>query len=260
MRSIDPVSLNYLLVKKTRLTFPLDCVSFEEVKSKLSNKQIEKIMFDFGKYLGELHQLTGSGYGFIDASLLDNYELKGSHKTWYDFWKENFDTGFKEMKKIEIEEKKTRKYRTNLSNKNRILMHELLDRKSEFLEIFEKNKKLINSSEPHFLNGNLYTKNITLRKGKFVGLADFQKSLLGDPVNELAYFSVMPEGNKYFPLMLKGWKTKVKVRDFEEKLHLYRLIESYRKIFTRYITHRYLDTYPEPLKIAQEELKYYNIK
>src|SRR5258708_29803771 len=111
MRSIDLISLNYLLAKETNLNFPLDCDVFEEVKDKLSKEQIKTVMIDLGKYLAQLHKIKGDRFGFVDASLLDNYELKGSHSTWNDFWADNFKTGFKEMEKVENEDKQQGKYR-----------------------------------------------------------------------------------------------------------------------------------------------------
>lgn len=260
MPDIDPVSLNYFLTKKTKLTFPLDCQSFEEVKDKLSKKQVEKIMLDLGIYLAKLHQVKGKGFGLVEPRSLDKDLLIGSHETWYDFWIDNFKLGFSEMKKIEKKEVKEGKYFTKMQQDNRAKMKSVLSKQDFFLGVLKRYKKMLTDIQPTFLNGNIYTKNITIRKGKFVGLADFSKALIGDPVDELAYFSVMPEGGKYLDIVLKSWNKIIKIKDFEERMHLYRLIESYRKIFTRYIKHKYLNDYPEPLIIAAKELAYFQNK
>lgn len=260
MADIDPVSMNYFLKRKTGINFPLDCVPFEEVKNNLSENEIKTIMNDLGIYLSKLNKLEGKRSGLVEPRALDKGELIGDSDSWYEFWMDNFKLGFDAMDKQLKEEKKSKEYKTNLDNKNRKLMYNLLDQKDKFLSVLKSNEKLINSNPSRFLNANVYTKNITIRNGKFVGLTDFSKALLGDPVDEIAYFSVMPDGNIYLPFVLETWQKEINDNDFEEKMHLYRLLESYRKIITRYVKHHYLDEYPEPLVIAQEELAYYNIK
>jgi len=259
MADIDPISLGNLLNKKSKIKYPLGYDIFENVRGKLSHDVTEKIMVDLGKYLGELHKLSGKRYGPIKPELLDSYELVGTHDSWYDFLFTNFNDKCKEMDEVLIEEKRSGKYKTKLSDGNRELMYNLLSKKDDVVKILNDHKVMLNTVIPKFLNGNVYAMNIILDRTKFVGLIDFHQSLLGDPVDELAYFSVM-DCDKYLESVLIGWNEKMSDKDLVEKLHLYRLLECYRKIIRRYVKYQSLEDHSEPLRIAAEELNYYNSK
>src|SRR6266478_1533083 len=185
MADIDPISLGYLLNKKTKLKYPLDYDIFEEVKQNLSSEEIKSIMIDLGEYLGKLHNVSGKKFGPIDPSLLDDYKLVGTYDSWYDFLISNFEKKFVEMDKNLDEEKIIGKHKTNLSEGNRGKMFNILNKKNQFFELLEQNKKILDSVLPKFLNGNVYTKNIIVKGGKFIGLIDFHQAMLGDPVDEL---------------------------------------------------------------------------
>ena len=256
MGDIDPIDLSRNLSKSTGLKFPLGNDILEDAR--LSEKTTEKVMLDLGRHLGIIHMIKGKMYGLIDPKMVGQGKLVGLHSSWYEFIIENFQRRFNEMEEVKKEERRTKKSITRLSNSNRKIMDEVLLQKKFVLEILEKNKKLIESAPSRFLNGNIHMGSIIVKKGRFVGFGDFHQPILGDPTDDLAYFSIMPQGEKYLPFVLRTWKERIKDENLEEKLHLYRLLESYRKIIKRYVKYRYLEDYSEPLRIAQKELAYYN--
>ncbi len=233
---------------------PLEELSLDEITTR-------GIMEDLGKFLGRLHSIPREGYGWANGVLFNSTGiLKGQHRSFYDFWLEFFNSLSDEMHLTLIQEKKTGVSQTPLSPHNRELLEQLLDARSRVLRIMQQNRSLFDSAPAKFLNGNIHLGSIYVDKGKFSGLADFNQFLFGDPVDDLAYFSVMPHGEKYLADVHWGWTRSFKEEpdDYYPRLHLYRLLEAYRKIFTRYTRHHYLEDYPEPLEIAGQELGYFS--
>lgn len=256
MSEIDPGSLYPFLSEKTGLKFPLGNDILESAR--LSESQMHDVISDLGRHLGLLHQIQGENYGPLDLGELDKGRLVGTHGSLYQLILETYKERLKMIDEALRAEQTGKGPKTELSNENRRLMNELLSKRNLVMKILEQNRELFDSAQSRFLNGNIHFGSIAVRDGKFVGLIDFRQVSLGDPVNDLAYFSVMPRGEKVLPLVLKGWKEKIDDHQVDEKLHLYRLLEAYRKIIRRYAKWKYLQSYPEPLKIAQEELAYYN--
>lgn len=226
----------------------------------LSEAPTRRIMTDLGRYLGKLHNIELMGYGYIDEEdFIQIGQLRGRHRSFYDFWLDFFDSLSNEMHQELSKEKSTGLIQTPLSPKNRTKMESLLDRRPTVRDILMQNRSLLNSSPARLLNGNIHRGSIFVNQGDFSALADFSQLLIGDPVNDLAYFSVMPDGEKYLTEFRSGWiKTfKGEIDNLDRRLHLYRLLEAYRKIFTRYTKHHYLEDYPEPLRIAEQELGYF---
>lgn len=232
---------------------PLEDVALPEVPTR-------HIMTDLGSYLGKLHNTELQGYGYVDEENFNRTEqLRGQHKSFYDFWLEFFDSLSNEMQQVLSEEKRTGVIKTPLSSENRVKLESLLNKRPVVCNIILQNRSLFVSSPARLLNGNTHMGSIYVENEHFSGLADFSQLLLGDPINDLAYFSVMPNGEKYLPEVRLGWLKTFKgdVGYLDRKLHLYRLLEAYRKIFTRYAKYHYLEDYPEPLKIAEQELGYF---
>jgi len=255
----DPSNINHFLSLKTGQKFPLglDVLEF----SKISQGKVKKVIYDLGEHLAILHSIEGSGYGIINQeAMLKRQELMGSHKSWYDFLYERMEQTLKEAKKVFDREKSLGKFTSKISSDKREILMFCFEKSRDVFDILKNSKKMLDSAPSRFLNGNIHLGSIAIKDGGFMGLTDFKQTLLGDPVDDLAYFSIMPKGDELFPCLLKGWLTKMDEPDLKEKIHLYRLFESYRKIFKRYYKYKYLDDYPEPLYIAQGELGYYNIK
>ncbi|MFC1625521.1 phosphotransferase [Patescibacteria group bacterium] len=257
MKELDPRLVAAFLTERTNIIFPPGGDTFEDTY--LENYQVENVMTTLGMCLGEIHKVEGYGYGLINSDKFAIGELVGRHSCWSNFILDNTKSRFDQMKSVLEQEEINDKHITELSDDKRKLMMNLLGRSKDVLSILEKEKKLMDDAPSSLLYGNVHLGNIVVDDGKLVGLRDFEQPLIGDPVDDLAYFSVMPEGEKYLSFVLNGWKEVINDPDLDKKLHLYRLIESYRKIYTRYINHHSLQDYSEPLSIAQKELRYYNI-
>lgn len=222
----------------------------------LSKEQITSVLENTGRELAELHAINGEGYGWINplrAMITRNYV--GKYETWYEFLITFYDEQTLVLDNVIAQEQETGKYHTPLSPENREQLEYLHSQRPLVREIFVSKKQMLANVSPQLLHGNVYTGSIFVdNDGNYSGLGDFTQMLLGDPIDDLAYFSVMPEGNTLLSTLQQGWQEVTENMDIEEKTHLYRLWESYRKIYTRYVKHRYLDDHPEPLQIGREEI------
>lgn len=227
-------------------------------RMELPDSQLHQVMLDLGRYLARLHAVELEGYGPIKEEVFNQSgKLIGIYKSWYEFLLAFLDEQSKKMDEVREQEEKTGEYITELSQGNRELMDGLLGKLPLVRGIMETHRNLLAITPGRLLNGNIHLGSIFVENGKFSGLGDFGQLLIGDPIDDLAYFSVMPQGERLLPYVRQGWEQVQSDPGIEEKLHLYCLLESYRKIFTRYLKHHYLEDYPEPLRIAQDELRYY---
>lgn len=227
---------------------------------KLSESEMRQVMVDLGKYLAKLHCVELVKYGPPDETVFNKTgELVGTYNSWYGCILDFFDRQSELMDKTLKEEEVSGQHWTFLSPQNRVIFMDLIAKRPLVRDVMDKHRRIIDVANPRLLNGNIHLGSIFVKKNRFAGLGDFGQILIGDPVDDLAYFSVMPEGGGLIGWVRQGWEELSKDQDIEQKIHLYRLLEAYRKIFTRYLKHRYLETHPEPLCIAQEELNHYNM-
>lgn len=239
---------------------PPEGVSLDEQlkKGSLTSEQLISILSKTGKDLALIHARSGEEFGWINPlRTVITRKFVGQYGSWYEFLLAFYDKQGEELAGIRAQEKETGKQHTSLSVENREQFDYLYGKRVNVRMIFERNKALFSEvKEPKLLHGNLYKGSIFVDKqGNYKGLGDFSHMLLGDPLDDIAYFSVMPEGNRLVKFLQQGWIDATGTMNTEEKMHLYRLWESYRKIYTRYAKLRYLDREPGPLAIAREEIK-----
>ena len=222
----------------------------------MTQEQITSVLENTGHELAKIHAITGEGYGWINPlRAVITRRFVGKHESWYEFLLAFYDQQTQTLDKIFAQEKETGQHHAPMSQENREQLEYLHNQRPLVREIFERKRTLLSNVSPQLLHGNVYIGSIFVRPdGGYAGLGDFEQMLLGDPVDDLAYFSVMPEGNTLSPALQQGWRDATGEMDTEEKIHLYRLWQSYRKTYTRYVKHRYLDKYPEPLEIGREEI------
>lgn len=255
---LDQNKLSDFVVGRLGVRFPPEGEPLENLK--LSESEMRQVMADLGKYLAKLHSIELVKYGPPDESVFNNTgELVGTYDSWYECILDFFNRQSELMDKTLKEEEANGQHWTFLSPQNRAIFMDLMAKRPLVRGVMDKHRKVIDTAKSCLLNGNIHLGSIFVKENRFVGLGDFGQILIGDPVDDLAYFSMMPGGERLIGWVRQGWEELVKDQDFEQKLHLYRLFEAYRKIFTRYLKHRYLETYPEPLRIAQEELNHYNM-
>jgi hypothetical protein len=234
----------------------------------LSEPQIQQVAVDLGHDLAMLHSKEGQGYGWllhnisdmpsiINTAMIPFRGFRAPNSNWYEFLTGFFDQQDHIMNRIREQEQTTGPV-TILSPEHREQMEDLWEKRPLARRLFEQRRSLLEGVQPNLLHGNIHPGSIYVDQGRYAGLGDFRAILLGDPVDDLAYFSLMPQGERLAPFVKQGWEEVKGSQDIAEKFHLYRLWESYRKIYTRYTKHHYLEDYPEPLTFAQQELAYFN--
>lgn len=253
---LDEVKLREALKTVAKIDLP---PAGEPIDEKTENQPwVEQAMVDMGKYLARLHSVRLTGFGYLDEKALEEGFLRGRWQSWYQFWVDFMVSQSEELDKVLKLEEKTGKAETVLKEDTRKLFEKLVNKRPELMEILYRSQNLLNGAESRLLNGNINLEVCIYAKNqKFTGLGDFHQALAGDPVDDLAYFSVLPKGEFYLRFVLKSYG--IAPADFSKKMHLYRLLESYRKIFSRYIKHHYLEDYPEPLTVALAELQSFGV-
>lgn len=222
----------------------------------LSQDQITAVLINAGKDVAKIHAHFGIGFGWIDPTrAIITRKFVGQHKSWYEFLIAFYDQQTRVLDNIFDNEKETNVFHAPMSSENRDQLKYLHSQRPLVRGLFESKRALLLNVLPQVLHGNVYIGSVFVKNdGTYAGLTDFTQMLNGDPVDDLAYLSVMPKGDELVASLQQGWKDTTGEMDIEEKMHLYRLWQSYRKIYTRYAKHRYLDEYPEPLVIAQQEI------
>lgn len=257
MAEIDVERLDQLIKDQTGFSVRPTGQTLEE--SRLNTNDLMLVMDGLGRFLVNLHGMQIALDGPINVeSFNSSGMLTGRNASWYGFMRTFFLGQSASMEQEQIKERTTGQFITYLSPNNRERMNLLLRKRERVSLILEEHKDLMEIGCGSLLNGNIHCGSIVIRDGKFVGLNDWGQMLSGDPVDDLAYLSIMPGLDYWYPRISAEWQRLTRDPHLTEKFHLYRLFESYRKIFTRYLNHHYLNDYPEPLAIAEEELKYYN--
>lgn len=225
----------------------------------LSTDEVSTILRKAGAELEQIHKNRGEGFGYISIrEAIFTKMFSGEYDTWYDFLINKFDEQMYNLGRVLTEENETSKFHAWLTIEQREMMLDLFSKRLLVRELFVRRAELFNV-RPQLLHGNPHLGSIYLdySTGNFSGLGDFSQMLVGDPVYDLAYFSVMPNGAAMLPNLLKGWENwrERPEPDLDEKLNVYRLWISYWKIATRYLKHKYLNLYPQPLTIANDEIR-----
>lgn len=243
-----------------------------EKSSDLTSNEIDTAIFDLGKFLAQnIHPKEGQGFGPVDSKeLFFRKDFKGNYKSWFEYLMKRFEAQTNELLEIrKMETDLLGSYSARLSPEKRDRFENLCSVSSitEVRTLLSDSKVILRDIQPNLIQGNLHLGNIYVSKGRFSGIEDFKQMNLGDSVDDLAYFSIMPGGEDLLPKLRLGWEEARGLGDVKainERLHLYRLLQSYRKISTRYRKddkprHGNLNDHPEPLYIAAQEMKYFGI-
>ncbi len=99
------------------------------------------------------------------------------------------------------------------------------------------------------LHGDLQRMNFIVSSNHLSGIIDFEHVLVGDPLFDISVASVMPDGELHKELLDKSG-----VKMDKDRFHLYRLLISFGKIYTRYVKKDYLHESSEILDFVLEEL------
>lgn len=206
------------------------------------------ILEEAGSELSKLYKLKIKGCGVVNSNHYHKTrEIIGTSDSWKSVVQEYCSVKFTEiMKKIEKDkvDNFTNSKLTSEQRKKILYIYYNFDKIKSQLDSFEE----FNQTSS-ILHGDLHPQHFIVNKGYLTGLIDFNRAIIGDPLFDIAYFSVMPHGELYKHIL----KTSGVQMD-KKRFSLYRLLIATRKIYTRYIKFDYLDQYPEILDIVLEEL------
>lgn len=211
-----------------------------------------RILEEVGQQLMLLHSIKLDGFGEVDKQRFRSLGvLVGGQSSWIKHVFGIFKLKVRALEaKFEVEKKEN--FEKSVLTKMQIgQLIEILSRIPWLMDKVE-NEKWEEEAPGSLIHGDIHFEHILVDGDMLSGLIDFNKTLVGDPLFDIAYFSVMP-GGEYYPHILKStgltWNDK--------KFHLYRLLMSIRKIHTRYVAYNYLHLQPKVLNIAIEELSYF---
>lgn len=208
------------------------------------------ILNEVGLELNKIHNISTQRYGPIDHHrLMKKGTLEGRHVSWMDYLRAYVIPDLKAFK-AKVESEKRVSFRDSKLNEEQIeVILEIVGKSDQVESRLTKGLGSF-SFDPKLLYRDLHFDHIFAKDGKLVGLIDFAAVASGDPLFDVSYFSVMPNGN-FYPSLVEGWKGEFN----EERFHLYRLLILVEKLHTRYVEHDYLDKYPEIIDYALEELQ-----
>ncbi len=126
----------------------------------------------------------------------------------------------------------------------------ILKRAPIVLDQLDSHRSELQEIPGSLVHGDLHLEHFLVENGQLTGLIDFAKTLIADPLFDIAYFSVMPNGLKYYRRLARSANVPID----NDLFHLYRATILIGKIHTRYVKRNYLRQYPEILDYAIEEL------
>lgn len=198
--------------------------------SDVSRKNKMKLMPLFGKELAKVHEIKLKGFGFMK-------EGKGLYKNWQKFYYSN--------------------YRSAMAFiiKNKVLDKDKIKKIDNYVK---NNKNLLIWKSSRLLHGDTNLDNVLISKNKITAIIDFSGVHAGDPMLDIGMFSYYMckkrKYQKYMELFLKGYNKNIK--NFKEKLNLYRLVTSLGKIRYRYKSRpKALPSAFKSLEISMNEIR-----
>lgn len=226
------------------------------LQKKLSGVELESlaqphwppILEQVGTELAKIYAIKIAGYGQLDPEIYrEAGELEGKHRSWQNFLLDYFTSHLAELEVRLREDTDSDFAGSKLSTKQR---RQVIEIYQSFDEVGARVREVVWPHKASLLHGDLHGEHFLVGDNQLVGIIDFNKTFVGDPLFDIAYFSVMPGGELYSHLMRTSG-----VKMDKERFSLYRLIISIVKIHTRHIRFDYLHEYSEILDIAISELQ-----
>jgi len=159
------------------------------------------LLRECGKRMAQIHGIAVNGYGSFDNAKAMHGELVGMHQSYRDFIHAGLDENLSRLVHFDI-----------LS----------LDEKKDIETIFsEKNFEPPNGSR--LIHNDFADWNLLTDGKKVTGILDWDECHAGDPVADLACWSVFFTAQRYVPF-LEGYALVAALpQDYEERFHFYRL-------------------------------------
>ena len=246
MKAPKPIALDVSLSK-----YPFQYLMLEEMPGfpleGLAVGSWPPFLEQAGEELAKMYAIKLEGFGNPDAEMFRrDGKLVGKYQSWY---KVLSSSHLKCAKSLEAQYKKTGFMDAKLSYKQRTQLCDVVRHLDVLRRKAEDARGNLDINPGRIIHKDIHSDHIFVKDGKVTGIIDFNNASSGDPLYDIATFSLMKGGN-YYPHLIK--KSDIK---FEENLfHLYRLLHAVGKIHFR-LEEGYLNKAPAVLNIALEELK-----
>ncbi len=209
-----------------------------------------EIINEVGENLRIIHSIEINGFGNISPDKFrDTGKIVGGYNSWFDFVNYYFNSRVQPLiAKIEVDKKNGFKD----SQISKELQEKILEIISKIPVVIDRARTVLEgiNIDGVLLHGDLHADHFLVKNNRLSGIIDFNNAMVGDPILDIAYFSIMPHGELY-PHLLKENDLDID----QQRFNLYRMLISIGKIHTRYVRHDYLKDYPEILDIALDEIK-----
>lgn len=207
------------------------------------------LLKEVGKQLSLVYETKLPGFGAVDLEIFRKKgKLVGSQESWFKFVEKRFVNKFDSVVQKVNKEKVENFVNTNLTKSQLCQLLEIVDRYDEIKENITLMTK--NQERPSgLIHGDLHFDHFIVKNGNLEGILDFNKTFIGDPLYDIAYFSVMPHGDLYRYLLKESG-----ISINKDLFGIYRLLIAAGKIHVRYVQHDYLNRYPRILDVAIDEL------
>ncbi len=235
-------SLNVIAVDISRKIFPFDFQIIEEVpgvslfelgrERKIAYKQ----HYNLGIYIASVHKNKTSGFGPFSIDDIFLEKGIGIHNSWKDFVFLNLEAHI-----------------------GYCIKHKLLDNTSaqKIETYFSHLDKRLFYVDPVLLHGDIANHNVFVKGNKISGVIDWEDSISGDPVYDIAYFGTGCYRNEqWLSAFLDGYKiVKSLPKDFEKKYWFYYLRIAIAKSIIRHATNKKNRNFGKRIEYGLEKLE-----
>ncbi len=175
-----------------------------------------EIFYDFGKAIARVHSIKTSGYGQFNINFVKKKIFKGIYNTWSDYVMCNLENHLNYCKKNSI-----------ISSKEYNFL----------VTIFQKNRELLQKVPSVLLHGDVANHNVLCGGEHNVFLLDWEDTLAGDPVFDIAYYGTgVYKQQLWFDYFMKGYMSISKLqynKEFWNRYWIYFLRISISKAVLR---------------------------
>lgn len=193
-----------------------------------------------------MYAIKMQGFGNPDIEIFRNEgKLVGKCKSWFEVLE---STHLKRAKSLEDEYKKSGFNGSKLSPRQLTQLNHIVKHLNVLRKKVENMRSSLVIGQGKLIHKDIHAEHIFIGATKVTGIIDFNNASSGNPIYDIATFSLM-EGGDLYPHLLRGCRVEFDLDLFR----LYRLLHSVGKIHFRY-KEGYLHMAPGVLDIALEEL------
>ena len=230
--------------------------SLEEKLPGVSLAEAEKenwpqVIKEVGEQMAIVYDLKFPGFGSIDAKYFRKTgQIQGSKSLWSDYLLQSYDRRTDRVRKKFKADQKAGFIGSRLSNDQKEKLTIVVNNIDQVRDEILSARQTLDVKQGRLIHGDISAMHILVVKNKLSGILDFNDAKIGDPLYDIAIFSVGTKGDYYKDLM-----SGAALRFDENRFHLYRLMTSIWKLDIRYVRQNYLHQNPRILDTALEEIR-----